>query len=150
MLKPELSSLGKMLCRGTIKQIVRAAWKCEQVRAHLFTEVAKQIHKECIIMCAKGSKKETKKRKDSCLRKTNKESIVAFSFDQLITELKERAPLLTLVLKTAALRKLDVEDKWKQSVGVAAAICLRNRSRNMTALQLMISIMIRHSGFVVS
>lgn len=150
VLKPELSSLGKMLCRGTMKQIARAAWKCEQVRTHLFAEVAKQIHKECIIMCAKGSNKETKKRTDSCLRKTSKESIIAFSFDELINELKERAPLLTLVLKTAALRKLDGEEKWKQSVGVAAAICLRNRSKNMTALQLLISIIIRHSGFVVS
>jgi hypothetical protein len=32
VLPPELSSLGKMLCRGTKKQIARAAWRCKAIR----------------------------------------------------------------------------------------------------------------------
>ncbi len=150
VLKPELSSLGKMLCRGTTKHIAKAAWNCAIIKSHLYIEVAKEIHKECILMCAKGSNKNNKKRSDSILRKTDKENIVSFSFDDLCSELNERASLLTLVLKTTSLRKLNKEEKWKQSVGVAAAVCLCNRSRNMTAMQLLISIIIRHSGFVVS
>lgn len=89
----ELSALGKMLCRGTKKQIARAAWQCDAIRKHLYEEVVKQIHKECVAMCAKGSNKANKKRKESCLRRTDKESIIGFSFDILSKELLERAPL---------------------------------------------------------
>lgn len=149
ILPPELSAIGKMLCRGTKEQIARATWQCNEVRKHIYEEVVKQIHKECVAMCVKGTNKEKKKRKDSCLRRTDKESIINFSFDNLIQELQERAPLFLLVLKTAALKVKDDEEKWKQSVGVAAAVCLRNRSRNMIALQLMIAIINRHSGFMV-
>ena len=39
-------------------------------------------------MCVKGLTKETKKRKGSCLRKTDKESIVNLSFENLYEELK--------------------------------------------------------------
>ena len=138
-----------MICRGTKRQIARAVWNCAEVRKHIYEEVVKQIHKECVSMCVKGSSKETKKRKDSCLRKTDKESIVNFSFDSLIKELRERAPLFLLVLKTAAFQVKDETEKWKPAVGVAAAVCLRNRSRNMIALQLFLAIMNRHSGFMV-
>lgn len=50
ILPPELSSLGKMLCRGTKKQIARAAWQC-MIRPHLYEEIVKEIHKECVSMC---------------------------------------------------------------------------------------------------
>ncbi len=149
VLPPELSAVGKMLCRGTTKQIARAAWQCDTIRKHLYEEVVKQIHKECVAMCVKGCTKENKKRRESCLRKTDKESVVNFSFDNLIQELQDRAPLFLLVLKTAALKANDTEEKWKPLIGVAAAVCLRNRSRNMIVVQLMIAIMNRHSGFMV-
>ena len=72
-----------------------------------------------------------------------------FSFENLFEELQERAPLFLLVLKTAAFQVNDEAEKWKPAVGVAAAVCLRNRSRNMIALQLLIAIINRHSGFMV-
>ena len=39
-------------------------------------------------------------------------------------------------------------EKWKAAITVAAAVCLRNRCRNMIAL--LIAIPNRHSGFMVS
>ncbi len=151
VLPPQLSGLGKMLCRGTNKQIARAVWRCEAIKLHLYNEIAKQVNKECIAMCVKGTSKKTKKREASCLRKTDKESIKYFSFDVLANELAERAPLLLLVLKTASFRHHDNNnEKWKSALGVAAAVCLRNRSRNMIALQWIIALINRHSGFLVS
>lgn len=149
-LKPQLSSLGKMLCRGTTKQIARAAWNCEVLQQYFYAEVAKQINKECIAMCIKENGKETKKGKESCLRKTDQKSIAEFTFDSLIKEVEERAPLLFTVMKTAASKGREDEVKWKPSVCMAAAVCLRNRSQNMIAMQLLIALIIRHSGFVVS
>ena len=57
---PELSAIGNMICRGTKRQIARAVWNCAEVRKHIYDEVVKQIHKECVSMCVKGSTKEIK------------------------------------------------------------------------------------------
>ena len=57
--------------------------------------------------------------------------------------------MFLLVLKTAAFHVKDKAVKWKTAVGVAAAICLRNRSRNMIALQVLIAIINHHLGFMV-
>ena len=62
LLPPELSAIGKMICRGTKRQIARAVWNCAEVRKHIYDEVVKQIQKECVSMCVKGSTKESKKR----------------------------------------------------------------------------------------
>ena len=103
----------------------------------------------CCNVCQRNREGD-KRRKDSCLRKTDKESILDFKFDNLIGELKEREPLLLLVLKTAALRVNDVDEKWIPAVCIAAATCLGNRSRNMIALQLIIALINCHSGFMVN
>mgnify|MGYP002804617720 CR=1 FL=1 len=55
-LRKELSSLGKMLCRGTSKQIAKAAWRCTELQQNFLEEIAKQIHIEC------GAKKKQKRR----------------------------------------------------------------------------------------
>jgi hypothetical protein len=150
VLPPELSSLGKMLCRGTKKQIARAAWQCKAIRSDLYADIVKEIHKESVMMCVKENTKVKKRRDNSCLQKTDKESMSNFSFDTLIKELEERAPLLLLVLKTAAFNARDENENWKATITVAAAICLRNRCHNMIAFQLLIAILNRHSGFMVT
>ena len=62
VLPPERSAIGKMICHGTKRQIARAVWNCAEVRKHIYDEVVKQIHKECVSMCVKGSTKESKKK----------------------------------------------------------------------------------------
>jgi hypothetical protein len=91
-------------------------------------------------MCKGETKKKVKVRELSCLRKTDKENIANFSFERLEKELKENAPLFQLVLKTASLRVEDRSKSSMMSIGVAAAVCLKNRSRNMTAFQLVLAI----------
>jgi hypothetical protein len=110
----------------------------------------KEIHKESVMMCVKENTKVKKRRDNSCLQETDKESMSNFSFDTLIKELEERAPLLLLVLKTAAFNARDENEKWKATITVAAAVCLRNRCHNMIAFQLLIAILNRHSGFMVT
>ena len=107
VLPPELSSLGKMLCRGTKKQIARAAWQCKAIRSDLYAEIVKEIHKESVMMCVKENTKVKKRRDNS-------------------------------------------NEKWKATITVAAAVCLRNRCRNMIAFQLLIDILNCHSGLMVS
>ena len=140
VLHSDLSSLGKMLCRGTYRQIARAAWSCKKLQQYFLEQVARQIHHECSEICRDKLKRKVKVREANILRKTDKESIKNFSFEQLNEELNERAPLFQLVLKTASLPAEDKSRRSLQCVGVAAAVCLKNRSRNMTALQLILAI----------
>ena len=44
---------------------------------------------------------------------------------------------------------LNIETFWSPAVGMAAAVCLRNRSRFMNVLQLLITIFNFHSGWQV-
>ncbi len=133
-----------MLCRGRGNQIARAAWKSPALRKHLVKEMSKEVNAECLKMC--------KKSKPSCLRQTDPESIVNFSFENLNKELDERAPVLKSLLMSASIcpEKKCNDKNWLNSVGVAACILLRNRSQNMNAFQLMMTIILQHSGFMVS
>ena len=142
-LPEELSSLGKMLCRGTYEQIANAAWRNKFLRGHLLKEMAKEINKECSGMCSTKN--------PSCLRKSDPESIVKFSFNKLHEEQEKRTPIFRLLLMSASLssRKGDSDDLWKTSVCVAASVCLRNRSQQLNAFQLMLSVVLQHSGFMV-
>ncbi len=135
----------------------------------------KEIDKECIRLC--GTKKEDKpsnsKRAQkiaskspakvkpanstevspSCLRLTKKEDILQFKLENLDIELKEQAPLMRSALMAMSWRRSKLKDYdvfHAPSICMSAAVCLKNRSTRMTAMQLIISLMLQHSGFVVS
>ena len=78
----------------------------------------------------------------SCFRSTKAQDVTNVSFSKVEGELQKRAPLLSAVLWTASLRK--------PSVCMAAAVLLKNRSPCMTLLQLINTIIIYHSGIMVS
>ena len=142
-LHPELESLGKMLVRGTFKQIANAAWNSKEIRKHLTVNVLKQIDKECSSLCS---------RKDpSCLRSPSKHKMLDFSFEKENEELQERAPLFYSVLVASGCnRKKTDKSSWIPAVGMAASVLLRNRSPYMNAVQLMLGIFLYHSNWAVS
>lgn len=109
------------------------------------------INQECSDLCSRKN--------PSCLRSPNKENILKFSMEHFNKELKEWAPLTFSVLVAASVNPqsrsrankngLNIETFWSPAVGMAAAVCLRNRSRFMNALQLLITIFNYHSGWQV-
>ena len=142
-LHPKLESLGKMLVRGTFKQIANAAWHSKQVRKHLIVNVLKQIDRECTNICSRKS--------PSCLRSPSKQKMLDFSFATENEELQERAPLFYSVLVAGGSNKKKTEkSSWIPAVGMAASILLRNRSPYMNAVQLMLGIFLYHSNWAVS
>ena len=142
-LQPDLQSLGKMLVRGTYKQIANAAWSNQNIRKHLVVNVCKNIDKECVGLCSKKN--------PSCLRSPSKEKILNFSFENQRVELEKRAPLLFSVLVAAGSTRNKREKKtWIPAVGMASSILLRNRSPYMNAIQLMLGIFLYHSNWAVS
>ena len=145
-LPEDLEPLGKMLVRGTYKQIAHASWKNPSIRKELTELMARDIDKEVSQLC---SKKEP-----SCLRKTDKNSMLSFTMEKLSGEIRGRAPLFHFLLSAACINprskaKKDSESKDFGSVAMAAAICLRNRSRYMIAVQLLLTIFLYHSNWLV-
>jgi hypothetical protein len=142
-LQPDLESLGKMLVRGTYKQIANAAWKNKHIRKHLVVNVMKDIGNECIGLCSKSN--------PSCLRSPTKEKLLDFSFAKQKAELQNRAPLLMSVLVAAASCKTKRDEKdFIPALGVASAVLLRNRSPYMNAVQIMLGMFLYHSNWTVS
>lgn len=138
----ELLSLGKMLCRGTFKQIANAAWKSKVLRPHILNEMSKEVNRECSKLCSKKF--------PSCLRLSDPDNISKFTLEKVSDELKERAPVFHLLLKSGSFnprKKQNYGDKrW---MNAAAAVCLNHPSQNLYAFQLTLAIILQHSGFMV-
>ena len=75
----QLESLGKMLVRGTYKQIANAAWQSPNLRQELQLIVLKEIDKECTAMCSKKD--------PSCVRSPDKKKLLNFTFEKFNAEL---------------------------------------------------------------
>ena len=115
------------------------------LRKHLQQHFLKEVDKECSNMCSSKD--------PSCLRSTKAQDVKKFKFSKVEGELQKRAPFFSAVLWTASLRKskrADEDPFWNPSVCMAAAVLLKNRSPCMTVLQLINTIIIYHSGIMIS
>ncbi len=142
-LPEDLQPLGKMLARGTYKQIANAVWNNPILRKQLQILAVKHVDKECHSLCSKTN--------PSCLQSPNKDALLNFSFEKLQKELEQRAPFIHAILQTSCVNKRNAEKRseWVPSVGMAAAIILRNKSSRLNAVQLLLSIFLYHSSWSV-
>eukprot|EP00794_Sanderia_malayensis_P000992 gene993-306_t len=162
-LSDDLCSLGCMLVRGTYKQIANAALRNPRLRQEIVKKMLKEIDHECSQLSMAGSRKKPVEL--SLLRRTSQQNMENFSFEHLGEELEKRCPLLWKVLEVASLRprqrvlgQKGTREGAKETAikarrprmllasGMAASVLLKNRSPKMTALQLLITIIIQHSG----
>ena len=146
-LPESLESLGKMLVRGTYKQIANAAWKNDAIRQELIELMARDVYKECMQLCSKKD--------PSCLNKTDEESMLSFTMEKVYKELKVKVPLFHCFLAAASTKRRSQSKAPETEVlhagtTTAAAICLHNRSKFMSAVQLLITIFLYHSNWLVS
>ena len=108
-----LESLGKMLCRGTYKQIAAAVWRNPILRKHVQQLYLQEVDRECTALCSLKNL--------SCLRSPKKEDLLSFSLKKFNSELESKAPLFSAVLWTASVRKSKREDAfWQPSVCMSA------------------------------
>ena len=132
-----------MLSRGTYKQIAGAVWKNAILRKHVQQLFLQEVDRECTTLCSQ--------KHASCLRSPHKNDIQSFSFKKLNCELEMRAPLFSAVLWTASFRTSKRDDKfWQPSVCMSAAVLLKNRLSCMNAIQLLNTIILYHTGTIVS
>ena len=119
-LPKDLESLGKMLVRGTYKQIENAAWKIPSVKEKWKSWWWKKFEKEATQLC---SKKDPR-----CLRATDKNSMLSLTMEKVHYEIKTRAPMFHSCLSAASINRRS--RAWSCSntnfaaVVMAAAVCL--------------------------
>ena len=137
-------SLGKALLQDTWSGIARAAFRVKELKVELCKLFLKEIGKEC---CSIVSKKNP-----SLLMKTSATEMPHLSLEKVSVDLRNRCPLLFSVLMTAGTRQRNAAEtkSWFPSVVVAASVVLRQRCRNINAVQLMITTLIKYTGFHVS
>ena len=150
-------------------------WNHSNLRTYIVEHFLRETDKECCNLCvnpkedkptdSKRHQKILQKKADkstdvttkqklppSCLRLTKKEDVLNFKLENFDEELLQRAPLMRSVLMAMSLRhsKMKGHDLLlTPAVCMAAAVCLKNRSKMMTAIQLIISVIVQHSGMMV-
>ena len=128
-LPQDSESPGKMLIRGAYRQITHAAWKNSSVQKEITELMRKDIETEASPLC---SKKEP-----SSLQKTNKESMLYFTVEKASEEINSKSRA-----------KQECTTHFR-AVAMAATVCLRNRSKYMIAAQLLLTIFLYHSNWLV-
>ena len=142
--------------------MARAAFRVKELRVELIKCVLRQLSIECTTIVSPKT--------SSILRSTTPEGIRNLSLQEVCHEWKQQTPLLYSLLMTTASpsqrnqqrrtkknsisisgkAKNSLEDcDWLPSVAVAGSILLKQRSRSMNAVQLMLMMLIKYSGFQV-
>lgn len=128
-LPQDSESPGEMLIRGAYRQITHATWKNSSVQKEITELMRKDIETEASPLC---SKKEP-----SSLQKTNKESMLYFTMEKASEEINSKS------------RAKQECTTHFGAVAMAAAVCLRNRSKYMITAELLLTIFLDHSNWLV-
>ena len=103
--------------------------------------VAKSVAMECAELCS------TKRK--SMARQTSSQDMLKFNQESLCHEWMNEAPIFYLMLRSSALseRRKDFNTvTWSPGIAMAGSVLLRERSRGMDAMQLLVTTIIRSSA----
>jgi len=153
------------MLRGTWKDIARAAFRVKELRSESLKCTLRELASECSKLVL------TKAKNPSILVKTKAEDISNMSLTSVCEEWKHRAPLLYSVMSTIACppkkksksqeqkkvtsptksqnAKRERQDTIPPSVAVAGSILLKQRSRFVNSVQLLLMMIIKYTGFQV-
>lgn len=79
--------------------------------------------------------------------------MLLFTLEKFSSELEERAPLFHSLLAAASFNprsRAKTSQNEFVAVAMAGAVCLKNRSKYLIAVQLLITIFLYHSSWLVS
>ena len=140
----ELQPLGKALVRGTFSQIANAAYKCKHIRKELQNCVLQDLRKEMVDLCSRKT--------PSKCRSCSPNDMRNLTVEDICLEWSTRAPIFYSFLMAAGVpsrRANTIPVKTLPSVAVAGSVLLRERCKEMNALQHLISMIIKFSSYQV-
>ena len=138
----ELHPLGKALVRRTFSQIANAAYKCKHIRKELVYCVLQDLRKEMVNLCSR-------KNPSKC-RSCSPNYVRNLTVEDICLEWSTRAPIFYSFLMAAGVPSRCADTmtvKTLPSVAVAGSVLLRERCKEMNALQHLISMIIKFSSY---
>ena len=133
------------LVNGAANTFAKKALSLPKLRHAITEEVKRLVKKECKSLCT------TLPEKRSILRDTRPAHLTTFSWQNIITKLSFRAPMLHAVLSATVERRSHDQTRIAPRVGMAVAILMRERNQFMCAAQTLVSIVLHasHAGKMV-
>lgn len=129
--------------RGTFKQIANAAFKCKAVKVELIKLVLIELVKEMIGLCSKYKPSRCS---------ASPSTLVNLALEDVCYEWSNRAPTFYAFLTSAAMpskRKNAETSMCLASIAVAGSVLLRERCKEMNAVQNLISMIIMFSSYQI-
>lgn len=113
----------------------------KNLKDKLVKAVVDQIKRECIHLCEK-------KNFCSILRKVKQDELLRFSWDDVLIEWTEEAPIFLQILSAAAKPTASTKlmPEHIPAVCVAGAVLLKNRNMHMSAIQHIIGLLLFHGN----
>jgi hypothetical protein len=140
-LSAEMESIGKALLRGIYKQIAHKIWQNKCLKMEIMKYVGKAVAAECRELRSTKCK--------TIARHSSSDDMMKFNPEAFFHEWMNKAPIFYSVLLSSALseRRKDVNTvTWLPSIAMAGSVLLRERSRGMDAMQLLVTTIIRSSA----
>lgn len=140
-LSPDMECIGKALLWGTYKQIARRIWQHKFLKLEIVKDVGRAVAAECAELCSTKCK--------SVARHTSSEDMKKFNPENLCQEWNNKYPIFYSVLLSSALsarRTVFNTVTWLFSIAMAGSVLLRERSRGMDAMQLLVTAIIKSSA----
>ncbi len=110
----------------------RKLMKLPQLQRAILKEVLQVVNYECECLC-----KVVPQPSPLRLRSTNQ--LTHFSWQLLVDELREKAPVLTAILTSAARPTASKKEPSKNIITAAASILLKGRSKRMTTIPTLVA-----------
>ena len=130
---------------GTYQQMAHNIWQHKIIKVELMKYVIRARAAECAELCSTKN--------ISMARRCGSEDMLKFQPEALCQEWMEKAPLFYSIILSCALstRRKDTKTvTWLRSVAMAGSILLRERSRGMDAMQLLVTTIIKSSDSQVN
>ena len=133
ILTPGRKRLGKAVARNSKQALAKECLKQPGTKEYILRGIGALIRNEMKSMCSD--------RVNSLLRSTDIKDLHEFTWDQLLTELRENAPIFLRVLNAAIETRLPRRNT-SGVVGVCAAILLKHRFSKMCLGQKILSLIL--------
>ena len=144
LLSPSVQPIGQALCRGNWQSIALAVTKCDEVWSLVINHVLKVVAQECTRLCKKDVS-------SSLFRKSTKKDLMEFSWENLVNELRKKAPtFFQFLLSVAAPTRPQNSKKGVDMKSHYPAICTsgtvlrKERNSMMSAVQQLIGLILFH------
>ena len=138
-LDDNLSKVGRALAGGNLSTISKLVLSHEDLREQILVRIMDEINRECACLCQRGD--------PSVFRKIPLQNLADFKWSICGDELQRKAPVLYRVFSKVVSsnnhrNQQKRGDQHLPGVCTAAAVLLKERSREMNGIQRMVSLVL--------